>query len=182
MRSASTSRRSPVKDAGGPTGIGALYGRGELLARCLHFDRRVDDPDGDDGGVTYAPPPQRRFEAGTPMTSQVIGLARCGKLFSSIGMPGCKPTRPAWRRLSKGLAQIPEVRVIGPATPGQRHSPVAFLVDLRPCPRCGAGSRRRRWLSASGITVHGRCIADSESPPRSARVVRCHNTLDEMIG
>ena len=63
----------------GPTGIGVLYGRGGLLAEMPPFLT---------GGsmietvtmevATYAPAPQR-FEAGTPMTSQVVGLAAAAR-------------------------------------------------------------------------------------------------------
>ena len=114
----------------GPTGIGALYGRGELLAALPPFltgGSMIQTVTME--GATYAPPPQR-FEAGTPMTSQVIGLAAAASYLSSIGMPAVQAheTRLVAATL-EGLAQIPEVRVIGPATPGQRHSPVAFLVD-----------------------------------------------------
>lgn len=114
----------------GPTGIGALYGRRELLAALPPFltgGSMIQTVTME--GATYAPPPQR-FEAGTPMTSQVIGLAAAARYLSNIGMPAVQAheTRLVAATL-EGLAQIPEVRVMGPATPGQRHSPVAFLVD-----------------------------------------------------
>lgn len=114
----------------GPTGIGALYGRGEMLAALPPFltgGSMIQTVTME--GATYAPPPQR-FEAGTPMTSQVIGLAAAARYLSNIGMAAVQAheTRLVAAAL-EGLAQIPEVRVIGPAAPGQRHSPVAFLVD-----------------------------------------------------
>src|SRR5439155_24723194 len=70
----------------GPNGIGVLYGRGELLNAMPPFIT---------GGsmietvtmevTTYAPAPQR-FEAGTPMTSQVVGLAAATRYLQDIGM------------------------------------------------------------------------------------------------
>ena len=69
--------------------------------------------------------------------------------------------------------------MIGPATPGQRHSPVAFLVDGVPPTMWGRFSTTTVWPSASGITVHGRCIADS-GRRLGPRVVRCLPTLDEV--
>ena len=36
-------------------------------------------------GATYAPPPQR-FEAGTQMISQVVGLAAAARYLDGIGM------------------------------------------------------------------------------------------------
>lgn len=59
----------------GPTGIGALYGRAGLLAELAPFltgGSMIETVTMD--SVTYAAPPQR-FEAGTQMISQVVGLA-----------------------------------------------------------------------------------------------------------
>ena len=114
----------------GPTGIGALYGRAELLAALPPFltgGSMIQTVTME--GATYAPPPQR-FEAGTPMISQVVGLASAARYLDDIGMPAVEAheTRLVAATLA-GLAEIPEVRVIGPSTPGERHSPVAFLVD-----------------------------------------------------
>ncbi|MGD9529117.1 MAG: aminotransferase class V-fold PLP-dependent enzyme, partial [Pseudonocardia sp.] len=70
----------------GPSGIGILYGRSELLAAMPPFLTggsmielvRME-------GSTYAPPPQR-FEAGVPMTSQAVGLAAAVDYLNGIGM------------------------------------------------------------------------------------------------
>ncbi len=59
----------------GPNGIGVLYGRRELLAALPPFltgGSMIETVTM--ASSTYAPAPQR-FEAGTPMTSQVVGLA-----------------------------------------------------------------------------------------------------------
>jgi cysteine desulfurase/selenocysteine lyase len=70
----------------GPTGVGVLWGRAELLASM---------PPWQGGGAmietvsfektTYAPPPQR-FEAGTPHITGVIGLAAAIDYVSAIGL------------------------------------------------------------------------------------------------
>lgn len=114
----------------GPTGIGALYGRAELLAALPPFltgGSMIQTVTME--GATYAPAPQR-FEAGTQMISQAIGLAAAARYLSDIGMPAVEAheSRLVTATL-EGLAEIPEVRVIGPLTPGERHSPVAFLVE-----------------------------------------------------
>lgn len=114
----------------GPTGIGALYGRAELLAALPPFltgGSMIQTVTME--GATYAPPPQR-FEAGTPMISQVVGLAAAARYLSEIGMPAIEAHENRLVAATlEGLAEIPEVRVIGPLTAGDRHSPVAFLVD-----------------------------------------------------
>ena len=114
----------------GPTGIGALYGRAELLSKLPPFltgGSMIETVTM--SGATYAAPPQR-FEAGTQMISQVVGLAAAARYLSDIGMPAVQ--RHEQRLVAatlEGLAAIPEVRIIGPTDPELRHSPVAFVVD-----------------------------------------------------
>ena len=114
----------------GPTGIGALYGRSDLLAALPPFltgGSMIETVTME--AATYAPAPQR-FEAGTQMISQVVGLASAARYLDDIGMSAVEAHE---HRLGAatlaGLAEIPEVRVIGPADPAVRRSPVAFVVD-----------------------------------------------------
>ncbi len=70
----------------GPNGIGVLYGRQELLDAMPPFitgGSMIETVTMEE--TTYAPAPQR-FEAGTPMTSQVVGLAAAARYLSAIGM------------------------------------------------------------------------------------------------
>jgi cysteine desulfurase/selenocysteine lyase len=114
----------------GPTGIGALYGRAELLSKLPPFltgGSMIETVTM--SNATYAVPPQR-FEAGTQMISQVVGLAAAARYLSDIGMLAVQ--RHEQRLVAatlEGLAAIPAVRIIGPTDPELRHSPVAFVVD-----------------------------------------------------
>jgi cysteine desulfurase/selenocysteine lyase len=114
----------------GPTGIGALYGRAELLSELPPFltgGSMIETVTM--SGATYAAPPQR-FEAGTQMISQVVGLAAAARYLSDIGMPAVQHHEQRLVAATlEGLAAIPEVRIIGPTDPELRHSPVAFVVD-----------------------------------------------------
>ncbi|MBV8966441.1 MAG: cysteine desulfurase [Mycobacteriaceae bacterium] len=114
----------------GPNGIGVLYGRRELLN---------DMPPFITGGsmietvtmevTTYAPPPQR-FEAGTPMTSQVVGLAAAAKYLEAIGMDKIELHEAELVSAAlDGLAEIDGVRIVGPTSMTDRGSPVSFVVD-----------------------------------------------------
>jgi cysteine desulfurase/selenocysteine lyase len=79
--------------------------------------------------ATYAPPPQR-FEAGTQMISQVVGLAAAARYLTDIGMSAIEAHEHRLVAATlEGLAEIPQVRVIGPSDPAVRRSPVAFVVD-----------------------------------------------------
>ena len=114
----------------GPTGIGALYGRAALLSELPPFltgGSMIETVTM--SGATYAAPPQR-FEAGTQMISQVVGLAAAARYLSDIGMPAVQHHEQRLVAATlEGLAAIPEVRIIGPTDPELRHSPVAFVVD-----------------------------------------------------
>ena len=114
----------------GPTGIGALYGRADLLAALPPFltgGSMIETVTME--SATYAAPPQR-FEAGTQMISQVVGLAAAATYLGAIGMTAVQGHEQGLVGATlQGLAEIPEVRIIGPADPAVRRSPVAFVVD-----------------------------------------------------
>jgi len=114
----------------GPTGIGGLYGRADLLASLPPFltgGSMIETVTMD--SATYAGPPQR-FEAGTQMISQVVGLAAAARYLDEVGMSAVQAHehRLVTATLA-GLGEIPQVRIIGPADPAVRRSPVAFVVD-----------------------------------------------------
>jgi cysteine desulfurase / selenocysteine lyase len=114
----------------GPTGIGVLYGRRELLNAMPPFitgGSMIETVTME--ATTYAPAPQR-FEAGTPMTSQVVGLAAAARYLSAIGMEAVEEHEDALVAAAlEGLSQIDGVRVIGPTSMDHRGSPVSFVVD-----------------------------------------------------
>ena len=114
----------------GPTGIGVLYGRAELLAAMPPFltgGSMIETVTM--SGATYAPAPQR-FEAGTPMTSQVVGLGAAARYLTAIGMDAVEAHEAQLVAAAiAGLAEVPGVRIVGPADTIGRGSPVSFVVD-----------------------------------------------------
>jgi cysteine desulfurase/selenocysteine lyase len=114
----------------GPSGVGVLYGREELLAAMPPFLTggsmielvRME-------ASTYAPPPQR-FEAGVPMTSQAVGLAAAVDYLNAIGMDRVAAhERVLTEAALAGLAEVPGVTIIGPTSTEDRGGAVSFLVD-----------------------------------------------------
>jgi cysteine desulfurase / selenocysteine lyase len=114
----------------GPTGVGALYGRRELLEAL---------PPVTTGGsmvevvtmeaATYAPPPQR-FEAGTQMIAQAIGMGAAARYLGELGMEGVAAHEAVLTRaLLEAVASVPHVRVLGPLDPADRLATVSFVVD-----------------------------------------------------
>ncbi|QCB93822.1 SufS family cysteine desulfurase [Cellulomonas shaoxiangyii] len=114
----------------GPTGVGALYGRRELLEAM---------PPVATGGsmvevvtmeaTTYAPPPQR-FEAGTQMVSQAVALGAAAQYLDELGMVAVHAHETEMAALLlDAVASVPGVRVIGPTDTVDRLANVAFVVD-----------------------------------------------------
>ncbi|MEU4443128.1 cysteine desulfurase [Actinosynnema sp. NPDC050801] len=114
----------------GPSGIGVLYGRRELLEALPPFLT---------GGSmiemvhmaksTFAPPPAR-FEAGVPMTSQAVALGAAVDYLNAIGMDRVAAHEHLLTEAAlRGLAEIPGVRVVGPLDTVDRGGAVSFVVD-----------------------------------------------------
>jgi cysteine desulfurase / selenocysteine lyase len=114
----------------GPNGIGVLYGRRRLMNDMPPFitgGSMIESVTME--ATTYASPPQR-FEAGTPMTSQVVGLAAATRYLGAIGMAKVEEhERELVAAALDGLSGIPGVRILGPTSLIDRGSPVSFIVD-----------------------------------------------------
>ena len=114
----------------GPSGVGGLYAKAALLASMPPFitgGSMIETVTMEKS--TYAPPPQR-FEAGVPMTSQVVGLGAAVRYLERVGMDAIAAHEHALvaKTLDK-LASLDGVRVIGPTDNVQRGSAVSFVVD-----------------------------------------------------
>ncbi|OBB71098.1 cysteine desulfurase [Mycobacterium sp. 852014-52144_SCH5372336] len=114
----------------GPTGIGVLYGRSALMNVMPPFltgGSMIETVTMEE--TTYAPAPQR-FEAGTPVTSQVVGLAAAARYLREIGMGVVEAHESELVAAAlEGLTAIDGVRIIGPTSLENRGSPVSFVVD-----------------------------------------------------
>jgi cysteine desulfurase / selenocysteine lyase len=113
-----------------PTGIGALWGRLDLLREMPPFlgggsmIRKVTKD-----GTTYADPPTR-FEAGTPAISQAVGLAAALRWLDGLGM---ETVRAHERELAnyalERLGEVPRLRIFGPPAGPERLGPVSFELE-----------------------------------------------------
>jgi cysteine desulfurase/selenocysteine lyase len=114
----------------GPTGIGVLWGRRELLDEMPPFLG---------GGEmietvwmersTYAPPPHK-FEAGTMPIAQAVGLGAAMDYLNEIGLDAVHAhEQQLLARALPALAGIEGVRIMGPATPANRGAAISFEVD-----------------------------------------------------
>ena len=111
----------------GPTGIGALWARLDLLREMPPFlgggsmIRKVTRE-----GTTWADPPAR-FEAGTPAIAQAIGLAAALRWLDGIGMEAVTAhEREIADYTLARLTEISGLRVFGPPRGEGRLGPVSF--------------------------------------------------------
>jgi cysteine desulfurase/selenocysteine lyase len=113
----------------GPTGIGVLYGRRELLDQMPPYQTgggMIGSVSFE--GTTYAPIPGK-FEAGTPHISGAIGLAAAVRYIETVGMASAHQHESDLLSLAvRGLREVPGLRLIG-AGAGARASVVSFVLD-----------------------------------------------------
>jgi len=114
----------------GPTGIGVLWGRSELLATMPPFmtgGQMIDQVTL--AGASFRPPP-RRFEAGTPPIAAAVGLGVALDFMQALDWRAIASHElRLTRRLLDGLAAIKGVRVLGPADTHDRSGVVSFTVE-----------------------------------------------------
>jgi cysteine desulfurase/selenocysteine lyase len=114
----------------GPTGIGVLWGKRELLEQLPPFLG---------GGEmiatvtmersTYAPIPSR-FEAGTPPIVEAVGLGAAVEYLGHVGLDNVRRHEEAITGyLLDGLASVTGVKVMGPTTVEDRGGAVSFELD-----------------------------------------------------
>jgi cysteine desulfurase / selenocysteine lyase len=113
----------------GPTGVGVLWGRYDLLAALPVFlggGEMIETVDM--SGTTFAAPPHR-FEAGTPMIAQAVGLGAAIDYISALGMDEIQAHE---ERLTAhalaALSTMDGLRIIGPATGVDRGATIAFTL------------------------------------------------------
>ena len=118
----------------GPTGVGILWGKSELLSELPPFLT---------GGsmvtavtmesATWAQAPQK-FEAGVPIMAQAVGLGAALKYLSNIGMDAiAEHERSLTGYALEKLLQIPGIRIIGPQNNVDRGAALSFTIkDIHP--------------------------------------------------
>jgi cysteine desulfurase/selenocysteine lyase len=118
----------------GPTGVGILWGKSELLSELPPFLT---------GGsmvtavtmesATWAEAPQK-FEAGVPNMAQAVGLGAALNYLSNIGMDAiAEHERSLTGYALEKLLQIPGLRIVGPQDNVDRGAALSFTIkDIHP--------------------------------------------------
>jgi cysteine desulfurase / selenocysteine lyase len=114
----------------GPTGIGILWGKSELLEQlepALFGGSIVDSVTMETATWAKAP---RKFEAGVPNMAQAVGLSAAVDYLNNVGMANVESHELALtKELLEGLSQISAVNVIGPLDMKDRGGVVSFTID-----------------------------------------------------
>lgn len=118
----------------GPTGVGALYGKAELLEAMgpmLGGGGMIREVEVEH--ATYLEPPER-FEAGTPNIADVIALGAAVDYLSAIGMEKVREHEIALTGYAlEVLSTVDDLRLYGPRDLSQRGGVVSFnLGEVHP--------------------------------------------------
>ncbi|MCH8338615.1 MAG: cysteine desulfurase [Chloroflexi bacterium] len=117
----------------GPTGIGALYGRRELLEEMPPFmggGEMIKRVQFDSFTVTELP---SKFEAGTPPIAQAVGFGAAVDYISNLGMPAIRQHEQEMiERALDQLEEVPGVRIYGPAAEHKGAVAAFTLSDAHP--------------------------------------------------
>ena len=165
----------------GPTGIGALYGRQEILEQMPPYHGGGDMIESVTfEKTTYAQLPNK-FEAGTPDIAGAIGLGAAIDYIESIGFESFEPHEAMLlKHATEKLGRIPGLRIIG--TANKKGGVVSFVIEDPPISSLDVGTR----LDHEGIAVrtgHHCCqpVMDRMHVPATVRAsVALYNTLEEV--
>ena len=134
----------------GPTGIGVLWGRSELLEQLPPFmtgGQMIDEVAL--VKATFKPPP-RRFEAGTPPIAAAIGLGVALDWMGTLDWDAVRHQEMRLtHRLIDGLTGIAGVRLLGPLDTRDRRGVVSFAIEGI------AAEEICRDLDAKGVALRG---------------------------
>ncbi len=132
----------------GPTGIGVLWGKSELLKELPPFlfgGSMIESVTMTD--ATWAPSP-RRHEAGVPNMAQAVGLAAALDYLGAIGMAEIfQHEQELGAYLLKRLQEIPDLKLVGPLSMVDRGAVASFtLGNIHP-------HDLGQYLDSQGIAV-----------------------------
>jgi len=114
----------------GPTGIGVLYGKLDLLEAMppFLFGGDMISYVGFDG-ARWADVPVK-FEAGTPAFVEAIGLGAAVDYLSALGMDAVREHEKEITAYAlERMAEVPGAKIIGPTDPDIRGGVVTFTLD-----------------------------------------------------
>jgi cysteine desulfurase/selenocysteine lyase len=163
----------------GPTGIGILYGKSELLNQMPPYQGGGDMIE----SVTFSKTTYQnlpfKFEAGTPMIAEVMGLGAAIDYIQSVGIEAIQSWEHELLRYATAqMEQIPGLRIIGQAP--QKGALISFTIEgIHPL---DIGT----FLDLRGIAIRtghhcAQPVMQFFNIPATARAsFACYNTKEEV--
>ena len=112
---------------GGPTGIGVLYGRRDLLEAMPPWEGGGGMISNVDYFESRWKPPPERFEAGTPNFADAAVLGVACDYLDALGRGAvCRHDLDLAILAYERLSELPGIRMLGPRPPGERGGLVSF--------------------------------------------------------
>ena len=114
----------------GPTGVGVLHGRREILEQMEPFLTGGDMIASVDFQTATWNELPWKFEAGTPMIAEAVGLGAAVEYLSQLGMEHVREhERELTAQMLQELSTLPGVRILGPPEAESRGGLVAFTLE-----------------------------------------------------
>jgi cysteine desulfurase / selenocysteine lyase len=169
----------------GPMGIGVLHGRGEILQEMEPFLTGGDMiASVDFQSATWNELPWK-FEAGTPMVAEAVGLGAAVDYLSTLGMDRVREhERSLTAYMLEGLARVPDLRVVGPPEADCRGALASFTIaGLHP-------HDVAELVSRSGVCIRAghhcaqplmRCLGVGATARASVGVYNDRSDIDALI-
>jgi cysteine desulfurase / selenocysteine lyase len=114
----------------GPTGVGVLHGRREILEQMDPFltgGDMIASVEAQDATWNELP---WKFEAGTSMVAEVVGLGAAVDYLSGLGMERVRAHElELTEALLAGLSEVPGLHTVGPTDAESRSGLVSFAID-----------------------------------------------------
>jgi cysteine desulfurase / selenocysteine lyase len=170
----------------GPMGIGVLHGRRELLEEMEPFLTGGDMiASVSEQETTWNELPYK-FEAGTPMVAEAVGLAAAVDYLAALGMERVREHESALTKLLlRRLGEIPGVSVVGPPRASERGALASFTVEgMHP-------HDVAELLGREGVCVRAghhcaqplmRCLGVGATARASLGVYNDESDIDALIG
>jgi cysteine desulfurase/selenocysteine lyase len=169
----------------GPTGIGVLHGRRELLEEMQPFLTGGDMIASVDFQQTTWNELPYKFEAGTPPIAEAVGLGAAVEYLERLGMERVRAhERSLTTYMLERLAEVPGLRVVGPPTAERRGGLASFTIEgIHPhdvaelCDRGGVCIRAGHHCAQPLM----RCLGVSATARASVGVYNDQSDIDALI-
>ena len=169
----------------GPTGIGVLHGRREILERTEPFLTGGDMISSVDfRSATWSELPHK-FEAGTPPIAEAVGLAAAVEYLEALGMERVRAhERELTAYMLERLREVPGLRVVGPPGAERRGGLASFTLEgIHPhdvaelCDRAGVCIRAGHHCAQPLM----RCLGVSATARASVGVYNERSDVDALV-